>query len=79
MKKKIFAMLLCVAMVLSLAACGGSSSSSGGALDQAASSGSSSTSSDSGDLPTVNWKMGSTWGAGNVHFTVDKRFTEIVS
>ena len=79
MKKEIFAMLLCVAMVLSLAACGGSSSSSGGALDQAASSGSSSTSSDSGDLPTVNWKMGSTWGAGNVHFTVDKRFTEIVS
>ena len=79
MKKKIFAMLLCVAMVLSLAACGGSSSSSGGALDQAASSSSSSTSSDSGDLPTVNWKMGSTWGAGNVHFTVDKRFTEIVS
>ena len=79
MKKKIFAMLLCVAMVLSLAACGGSSSSSGGALDQAASSGSSSTSSDSGDLPTVNWKMGSTWGAGNVHFTVDKRFPERVS
>ena len=34
MKKKIFAMLLCIAMVLSLAACGGSSSSSsGGALD----------------------------------------------
>ena len=79
MKKKIFEMLLCVAMVLSLAARGGSSSSSGGALDQAASSGSSSTSSDSGDLPTVNWTLGSTWGAGNVHFTVDKRFTEIVS
>ena len=80
MKKKIFAMLLCIAMVLSLAACGGSSSSSsGGALDQAAASNSGSTSSGTSDLPTVNWKMGSTWGAGNVHFTVDKRFTEIVS
>ena len=80
MKKKIFAMLLCIAMVLSLAACGGSSSSSsGGALDQAAASNSGSTSSGTSDLPTVNWKMGSTWGAGNVHFTVDKRFAEILS
>ena len=80
MKNKIFAMLLCIAMVLSLAACGGSSSSSsGGALDQAAASNSGSTSSGTSDLPTVNWKMGSTWGAGNVHFTVDKRFAEILS
>ena len=80
MKKKIVAMLLCIAMVLSLAACGGSSSSSsGGALDQAAASNSGSTSSGTSDLPTVNWKMGSTWGAGNVHFTVDKRFAEILS
>ena len=31
------------------------------------------------DLPAVTWKMGSTWGAGNVHFSVDKRFTEILS
>ena len=78
--KKLVSALLAGAMVLSLAACGGSSSSSsGGALDQAAASNSGSTSSGTSDLPTVNWKMGSTWGAGNVHFTVDKRFAEILS
>lgn len=31
------------------------------------------------DLPVVTWKMGSTWGSGNVHFTVDQRFSELVS
>lgn len=30
-------------------------------------------------LPVVTWKMGSTWGSGNVHFTVDQRFSELVS
>ena len=30
-------------------------------------------------LPVVTWKMGSVWGAGNVHFTVDQRFAELVS
>lgn len=82
--KKFMAMLLALVMVLSLAACGGSSSSgeaaapaapAGGAMAQVGSSGG-----DSGDdLPVVNWKMISTWGSGNVHFTVDQRFTELVS
>ncbi len=30
-------------------------------------------------LPVVTWKMGSTWGSGNIHYTVDQRFTELVS
>lgn len=30
-------------------------------------------------LPVVTWKMGSTWGSGNVHFTCDERFSELVS
>lgn len=77
MKRKIFAMLLCAAMVLSLAACGGGGNNAGGALDQAQSG--STTATSTGDLPTVNWKMGSTWGSGNVHFSVDQRFAEILS
>lgn len=80
MKKKLIAMLLCLCMVLSLAACGGSGSSGGGALSAANNNnagGSGST--DTSDLPTVNWRMASTWGAGNVHYTVDLRFGEILS
>lgn len=79
MKKKVFALILCLAMALSLAACGGGGSSSGGALSQAASGSSGGGSASSGDLPSITWKMGSTWGAGNVHFSVDQRFTEILS
>ena len=30
-------------------------------------------------LPVITWKMGSTWGSGNIHFSVDQRFTELVS
>ena len=33
----------------------------------------------SSDLPVVTWKMGSTWGDGNIHFTCDERFSELVS
>lgn len=29
--------------------------------------------------PVITWKMGSTWGSGNVHFTCDQRFSELVS
>lgn len=72
-------MFLCLAMTLSLAACGGGSGSgSGGALSQAT-SGSNAGGGSSSDLPSISWKMGSTWGAGNVHFSVDQRFTEILS
>ncbi len=30
-------------------------------------------------LPVITWKMGSTWGSGNIHYTCDERFTELVS
>lgn len=30
-------------------------------------------------LPTVTWKMGSTWGRNNAHFRCDQRFAELVS
>ena len=33
----------------------------------------------SSDLPVITWKMGSTWGDGNIHFTCDERFSELVS
>lgn len=77
MKKKLLSALLAGVMALSLAACGGGSG--GGALSQAnAASGDSGGASASDDLPTINWRMGSTWGSGNVHFSVDKRFGEIL-
>ncbi|MDD3164399.1 MAG: TRAP transporter substrate-binding protein DctP [Oscillospiraceae bacterium] len=93
MKKftKLAALILALAMVFSLAACGGSSSNAGTTTTPSnstnASSGAMSTvgsaaaTTDDGsdNLPTVTWKMGSTWGSGNVHFTVDNRFTELVS
>ena len=77
MKKKFIAMLLCLAMALTLAACGGNS---GGALNANSGGGAASGGTTGGgeDLPAVTWKMGSTWGAGNVHFSVDQRFTEIL-
>lgn len=30
------------------------------------------------DLPIVTWKMASTWGSGNTHFSCDTRFAELV-
>lgn len=74
--KKLIAMLLCLTLVLSL---GITSAFASGALAMAGSNDSSDEGGDSSDLPTINWRMGSTWGAGNVHFTVDVRFGEILS
>ena len=81
MKKNLAALFLALVMMLTLAACGGGNDG-GGALNQAAASGASTSgggAAASSDLPTINWKMGSTWGAGNVHFSVDQRFGEILS
>lgn len=77
MKKRVVALFLSIMMVFSLAACGSSSSTSGGAMTNA--TGGAAASTDTSDLPTVTWKMGSVWGSGNVHFTVDQYFAELVS
>lgn len=72
--KKVFATLLMLCMALSLLA--GCGSADSGVMDAANAN---AVSGGNSDLPVVTWKMGSTWGAGNVHFTVDQRFTELVS
>ena len=79
MKTKFLALLLSVLMTLSLAACGGGNG--GGALDAANNANAPATSDASAadELPTINWRMASTWGSGNVHFSVDKRFGEILN
>lgn len=79
MKKKILALVLSLAMTMSLVACGGGGNdapSQGGAMNAV---GATSSGESGDDLPVVNWKMISTWGSGNVHFTVDQRFSELVS
>lgn len=65
MKKKLLALLLCLALSLSLSACG--SSQTTGVMSQVTN-----TSGSNDDLPVVKWKMASTWGSGNVHFTVER-------
>lgn len=74
--KRLLAGLLACLSVSVLALTGCSSSSSGSMMDAANSN--ATTASDS-DLPTITWKMGSTWGSGNIHFTCDERFSELVS
>lgn len=75
MEKKfmVVALVAVLSIVTMLSGCG-----SGGVVN-----GNESSNADSGysssDLPAVNWRMASTWGDGNTHFTVDKRFTELVS
>jgi TRAP-type mannitol/chloroaromatic compound transport system substrate-binding protein len=73
--KKLLSLVLAGAMAFSLAACGGGSSS-GGAMGQV---GAGTAAAGGDELPVVQWKMVSTWGSGNVHFTVDQRFSELVS
>lgn len=73
--KKLLSMLLTACLTLGLLTSCGSTDS--GIMDTAhanavAAGGDS-------NLPVITWKMGSTWGNGNVHFTVDQRFTELVS
>lgn len=72
--KKLMAGLLCgtIGVTLALSGCGADSGMMDTAHTNAVSGGSS-------DLPVVTWKMGSTWGDGNIHFTCDERFSELVS
>ncbi len=79
MKKK-FALILAMAMLVSVlfTACGGTSSS-GGLMDSANTPNTTDANTSSDDLPTVTWKMGSVWGSGNCHFEADQMFAETVS
>ena len=73
MRKKLIALLLAAVTTVSLlSGCGADSGVMDTANANAVAGGNS-------NLPVVTWKMGSTWGAGNVHFTVDQRFGEILS
>lgn len=79
--KRSIALFLALTMLLSLSACGskpsGDNSQGGGAMGNAAVQNPNTGSADDG-LPTITWKMGSTWGSGNTHFTCDQRFAELV-
>lgn len=72
-KKNTLLLFLLISSLLLLSGCG---SSQGGVMDTAAQNAASSGES---NLPAITWKMGSTWGSGNIHFTVDKRFSSLVS
>lgn len=72
--KKLLSLLMALAMTATLlVGCG----SSGGAMDKA--NANSTASNSNSDLPSITWKMGSTWGSGNIHFSCDERFSELVS
>lgn len=71
-KKRLMAMVTCAVLLLCIAGCGGSAGTMDAANSNSVAGGDSS-------LPVVTWKMGSTWGSGNVHFTCDQRFSELVS
>ena len=77
MKKRFFALFLTMALLLPAVLLSGCASADSGILDTANLNATAA----GGDscLPVVTWKMGSVWGAGNVHFTVDQRFAELVS
>lgn len=77
--KKLLSLVLAGAMAFSLAACGGGGSSSGGGGGAMGQVGTGTATTGGDEMPVVQWKMVSTWGSGNVHFTVDQRFSELVS
>ena len=75
--KRLMAGLLCGAVgaaTLGLSGCGNAADS--GMMDAANAN---AVAGGSSDLPVITWKMGSTWGDGNIHFTCDERFSELVS
>ena len=74
---RLMASLLCGAVgaaTLGLSGCGNAADS--GMMDAANAN---AVAGGSSDLPVITWKMGSTWGDGNIHFTCDERFSELVS
>ena len=72
--KRWIAGVLCgVLSTLSLAGCGGADTGMMDAANANAVAGGDSS------LPVITWKMGSTWGSGNIHYTCDERFSELVS
>ena len=74
MKKRLLTILMVGVMALGLLS--GCGSTDSGTMDTAHAN---AVAGGNSDLPVVTWKMGSTWGSGNVHFTVDQRFSELVS
>ena len=74
MKKRLLTILMAGVMALGLLS--GCGSTDSGTMDTAHAN---AVAGGNSDLPVVTWKMGSTWGSGNVHFTVDQRFSELVS
>ncbi|HBI63790.1 MAG TPA: hypothetical protein DDX51_01550, partial [Clostridiales bacterium] len=72
--RRLIAGLLCgaVATMFCLTGCGAETGMMDAANANSVAGGDSS-------LPVITWKMGSTWGSGNVHYTCDQRFTELVS
>lgn len=75
--KRLIALILTLTLALGLAAC--NSSDGGGAMDKANSGDSVVVGDQGNDLPTVSWKMGSTWGNGTYFYSRDVLFAETVS
>lgn len=76
MNKKIISKIVAITIAVSalfIAGCGTDDSGIMDTANQNAASGGDS------NMPVVTWKMGSTWGSGNIHYTVDQRFSELVS
>jgi TRAP-type mannitol/chloroaromatic compound transport system substrate-binding protein len=78
--KKVLAIVLSLAMIISLAACGGG----GGAMNNqttttTTTTDTTTTTTSSGEYPDVTWKMVTTWSAGTSHSITDQTFCDYVS
>ena len=76
--KKLVALVLALAMILSLAACG----SSGGAMDQQQQQTTTTTTTTTGgsdEMPDITWRMVTTWSPGTAHAVTDETFCNYVS
>lgn len=80
MMKKVLSLILALALAVGCTACqSNENSSTGGVIDQANAAQENQPSQTGSDLPSITWKMVSTWGSGNVHYQCDLRFSELVS